>query len=353
MSQHTVNPQRLYWLDLIRVISIFLVVILHAAAGLLYRWGKISFSEWMTGNVYDSLARISVPLLFMVSGSLLLAKTEPMKDFFFKRASKLLIPFIVWSLIYLAWHCNVESEGACTRKAVLNMFLVDGTYYHLWFLYALAGLYLVTPLLRLITTSGGKTILWYFVALWLLFQPGMAILHKVWNFQIGVSVPMATGYIGFFVLGYLLSDISLPPRSIPPLCIIWFTGTAATAAGTYIISLYANEFSGFFYDYLSINVILTSVSAFLLLKLLAAQNFFQHPFITMLIYRAAAGSFGIYLIHALVLAIIVEHLPLVQINVQMGNPIWSIPFVSVVTFTISFSAVYVLQKIPAVNRIVP
>jgi len=53
------------------------------------------------------------------------------------------------------------------------------------------------------------------------------------------------------------------------------------------------------------------------------------------------------------LAIIVEHLPLVHINVQMGNPIWSVPFVSVVTFTISFSAVYVLQKIPVVNRIVP
>jgi len=353
MSQYAESHQRSYWLDLIRVVSIFLVVMLHVAAGLLNKWGKIPFSEWMAGNVYDSLARISVPLLFMVSGSLLLKKKEPSKEFFLKRASKLLIPFMVWSLIYLIWYCKVDAKGTCSNETVLRLLLLDGTYYHLWFLYTLTGLYLVTPLLRLITTSGDKSILWYFVALWLFFQPGMSIVENIWHIQIGVYVPMATGYIGFFVLGYLFSEISLPPRGMPLLFIIWFLSTAITVAGTYLISLRQGEFSGIFYDYLGINVILASVSAFILLKLLAMQKILQHPFITHWIYRIAARSFGIYLIHALVLGIIVEHIPLIQINVQMGYPLWSIPFVSAVTFTLSFLAVSVLQKIPFVHRIVP
>jgi surface polysaccharide O-acyltransferase-like enzyme len=338
--------------DLIRVVAIFLVIVIHVAANLLYGWGKIPLSDWMAGNIYDSISRISVPLLFMISGSLLLAKNEPMKDFFQKRALKLLIPFIGWSLIYLFWRCNIN-EGVCSKKIVLHLILFEGTSYHLWFVYALIGIYLITPLLRLIAASNQKAILWYFVALWLFFESGTAILDKAWGVSFGISVPMATGYIGFFILGYLLGETHLLGRNVLLIFIIWLASTTATAAGTYFISIQAGEFDGFFYEYLSINVILSSVSAFVLLKSLSKQKFMAHPVIFNLLNRITTGSFGIYLIHVLVLDIIGGRIPLIHFNAEMGHPMWSIPLVSGVAFMASFCAVYILQKIPIINRIVP
>ena len=353
MTSASPEQGRSYSPDLIRVVSIFLVVTLHVAAGLMNKWGRIPFPEWMTGNVYDSLSRISVPLLFMVSGSLLLAKQEPMKQFFIKRASKLLVPFLVWSLVYLVWYCRVDAQGTCSRSVVLRLLLLDGTYYHLWFLYTLIGLYLGVPLFRVITASGGRSMLWYFAALWLFFQPVLGALQYFGHIQVGISLPMATGYIGFFVLGYLLSETPLTSRRVPLLFIGWLAGAVVTIAGTYVLSQRQQQFSGLFYDNLSLNVILMSVCAFLLLRWLAAQGPFQHPRVMRLVARAAEASFGIDLIHALVLAIIVERIPFVQINVQMGNPAWSIPLVSVATFALSFLAVCILQRVPFIKHIVP
>ena len=352
MARESSHFQRLYWIDFMRVVAIFLVIFIHVSADLLYGWGKVSPGNWMIGNIYDSLARVSVPLLFMISGFLLLGKNEPVKDFFLKRSIKVLIPFIAWTLIYLFWRCNVNG-GVCTKKVITRLILFEGTAYHLWFLYVLLGLYLITPFLRIITTSGQKRILWYLVALWLVFQTGVAILDKVWGLSLGITVPMATGYIGYFVLGHLLSEIQLGRGGIVLSLITCLAGIIATAAGTYFISSQAGKFDGFFYEYLSLNVIVASISAFLLLKSLATQNESGEGFFQKAVTQLAAGTFGIYLIHVMILDIIGGRIPLIHFNVEMGNPVWSIPLVSVVAFFASFCAVYVLQKIPFLNRIVP
>ena len=344
------SKQRFYWADLIRVISIFCVIVIHVSAGLLYDWGKIPFKHWMIGNLYDSFARISVPLLFMVSGSLLLGKKESIRVFFLKRVTRLGIPFIAWSLIYLFWRCQVNDQS-CSLKIITRLFLLEGSHYHLWFLYALIGLYLATPLLRLMVFSGEKKVLWYFIILWICFQPGLVLLEKIWGLQIGVNVPMATGLVGFYVLGYLLSEISFSPKVIMLSLVIWLLSSIATAAGTYYMTLHANEFVGFFYDYLSINVILASGAAFIGLKRLADSKFMHHPLILNTVSRISVASFGVYLIHALIIDIIGTRLSL-QVNTSIGNPVWSIMLVSVIVFTISFFIVYLLQKVPVLNRIV-
>lgn len=353
MSQEAGNSQRWYWVDLMRSVAILLVIVIHVTSSLLYRWGKSPFATWMTGNIYDSIARIAVPLFFMVSGALLLGKQEPLKDFFRKRVSKLLIPFLFWSLFYLAWRCNVTAVDSCLRKNILRFILVDGTYYHLWFVYALIGLYLIIPLLRVIATSSEKNILWYFIILWLIFQPGLALLNTFWKINIGVSLPAATGYIGFLVLGYLFTEVNLSKGSLIATFIIWLISTLITVLGTYVTSARAGEYFPFFYDYLNFSVILASISAFLLLKWLMTPHIIEsHPYAIKLLSQISAASFGIYLIHAFVLDVIGGHIPLIHFNVEMGNPIWSIPLVSAITFVISFLAVLVLQKIPVIKRLV-
>jgi len=113
---------------------------------------------------------------------------------------------------------------------------VQGTYYPLWFLYSLISIYLILPVLRLmIKPDTDKRILWYLIVLWLIFQPGLTIAHKFWNFSIKLNAPLATGFACYFVLGYLLGEITLPRTRIILSTAIWVIGALIRILGTYFL----------------------------------------------------------------------------------------------------------------------
>ena len=75
MSKEDIEQvEHLYWIDLVRTVGAFLVVLVHASFFILYLWGDVPESHWMAGNVYDGIARVGVPLFLMISGVLLLGK---------------------------------------------------------------------------------------------------------------------------------------------------------------------------------------------------------------------------------------------------------------------------------------
>ena len=57
--------------------------------------------------------------------------------------------------MYLAVRVFVDGEGLTVTRAV-SLILSGDPYYHLWFLYAILGLYLVTPALRLFVRSANQ-----------------------------------------------------------------------------------------------------------------------------------------------------------------------------------------------------
>jgi len=59
------------WLDDARIVAIFGVVLIHTSAKVLLE-SDVGDSQWWAANVYDALARWSVPVFVMVSGALLL-----------------------------------------------------------------------------------------------------------------------------------------------------------------------------------------------------------------------------------------------------------------------------------------
>ena len=350
MNAQTDQKQTIYWVDLIRVTAIYLVVMIHVSGQLTNIWGKIPNDQWMIANIYGSVARISVPLFFMISGYLLLPRSESLRSFYTKRIPKLLVPLVVWSLIYLLWYCGGH---ACTPKLVSYLLLIKGAYYHLWFLYSLIGIYLVLPVLRLmIKPDTDKKILWYLIGLWLVFQPGLAIANRFWNFKINIGVPL-TGFVSFLFLGYLLGEMTLSRYGIILSIVVGVLSVSATIAGTYLLTLNSGQFDGFFYELVSMNVILASGAAFVLLKGISETKIFTSPRFQSITRSLASGSFGIYLIHVLIIEVLSNRIPFVGLNTFIGNPLWSIPFVTTVVFILSFLIVRIIQTIPIINQAVP
>lgn len=341
------------WVDLIRVVAIYLVVIAHVAGQLTNAWGQISTTQWMISNIYGGLARVCVPLFFMLSGYLLLPRSESLHDFYSRRMLKILIPFITWSLIYLGYYCFAPGHS-CTPHLIADLLLVKGAYYHLWFLYPLISIYFVLPLLRLMfQPQPDPKLLWYLIVLWLIFEPAIAFANHFWNFRINISAPLATGFPGYFFLGYLLGELKLTRLWINAAAIIWLLATSITIIGTYLFTSQADQFDPFFYDFVTFNVIFASAAAFILLRYLAAKRVFASSTIQASIRWLATRAFGIYLIHVLVMEVLSIWMPLSHLNLFIGDAIFSIPLVGTLVFLLSLLVVTAMQKIPLIQQIVP
>ena len=353
MKDQTGKKATILWVDLIRVLAIFLVVMVHVSGQLTNVWGKIPNDQWIIADIYGGIVRVCVPLFFMISGYLLLPRSESLGDFYRKRMPRILVPFVVWSLIYLGWFCG-NHPNTCTPSLSWNLLLVQGTYYHLWFLYSLINIYLILPVLRLMTRPNlDKRILWYLVGLWLIFQPLLAIAHKFWNFSIKLSPPLTTGFVCYFFLGYLLGELGLSRARIIVSAAIWVISTLITIFGTYILTYRSGQFDGFFYDFVSLNVIFASGATFLLLRWIAEAKLFSSSNGYALMRTFAISAFGIYLVHIIVIEVLGGWIPYLHINSFMGNAIWSIPVVSTFVFAISFFIVRILQKVPILKYMVP
>ena len=152
--------------DLIRTVAIILVILLHASIEPNLNLSQMSpegVQLWWASNVYDSISRTAVPLFVMLTGALLLQpfKTnEPLRVFFKKRWNRIGIPVLFWGAIFFIYDFSVKGQ-TLTLTSVLQG-LLAGPYVHFWYLYLLVGLYLITPLVRILVAYSDWRLIKYF-----------------------------------------------------------------------------------------------------------------------------------------------------------------------------------------------
>ncbi len=341
------------WVDVVRVVAIFCVIVLHVAGPLLYEYNEIPLSYWLIANFYDSCVRMCVPLFFMVSGYLLLKKDEPLLDFFRKRCQKVVLPLLAWTVFYLLWSIFIDNEPFAGVRS-LGGLLISPAYFHLWFLYALLGVYLGVPILRAVVHSTHQRLVAYYVVLWLLAVVVIPFLETATEQKSEIDLSVVSGYAGYFMLGYLLGCQRTTALHAVLGTSGYFGSVLVTFAGTWYLTVnQGGEFAGYFYENLSANVIVMSASAFVLLKFVA-QNFTRiaHPNSGRILDALSSASFGVFLIHIAVLLTLHYGYLGVTLTGSSGNPIYAIPLTSICVGLLSLLAVAGLRKIPILKRTV-
>ena len=128
-----------YNLEIIRMVSFILVIVIHVTNYFCRAYGQITEGEYLFSLVLDAAARISVPCFFMISGALLLGREEPLEKHW-KRLLRFVIALVVWSAVYYFWNTYyMKSEYD------LRQILYVPAEAHLWYLYAMIPIYLVMP----------------------------------------------------------------------------------------------------------------------------------------------------------------------------------------------------------------
>lgn len=340
--------------NLIRTVAIIAVIVLHATRDATSFQPAAPFEiwRWWFVDIYQSLSRVGVPLFVMLSGALLLqpSKTEPMRVFFSKRWTRIGLPFLFWGGAYFAWDFFANQEPFTSRSLVQGV--LSGPYFHFWYLYMLVGLYLLTPVLRVLVAHIDRKTFKYFIGVWVL-GPLIMSLPGLLGYNFDSNLLMIPWWVGYYMLGIYLLKVRVR-RSI--LLGLFLIGIALTAVGTYLIAAtVGGTLTYFFHEYFSPTMILASVTLFMLLNTFHApsnQMENRHPKSSWLLRKISENTLPIYLLHVMVLESLQRGYFGFTISSNTLNSIVEVPLISVVTLFICLGVIIPLKKIPGLKRII-
>ena len=349
MSTEHSSSGRVIYFDVLRITAIFFVVAVHLSA---QHWSDVDVSSraWFAFNLYCTAGKWSVPVFVMISGALFLGRDLDVRSILKKYLLRIAIAFAFWSAAYALF---VRALYGIAWDEVLFRFFTG--HYHMWFLFMIAGLYLLVPLLRPIVQN--EKLLRYFLLLAFIFTfllPQAAFFCSFALPQVSEVIRTVAmysycffplGFTVYFIGGYYLSRRDLSRREET---VLYCVGTAAllfSIAAPVVLSRAQGAPSDAFYNYNSLNVLLTSVPIFVF-----ARQHLNFPKLggqaLGVLGRLSKYSFGVYLVHPMV----IELLGRFGIDTFSCNAFFSVPLLAVIVFASSMALSALLHQIPVVKK---
>ena len=351
------KANRVFYLDILRVVSIFSVVVLHVAAPFVVSLYNNGMRWWWVGNLIDSATRCCVPVLIIISGKLILDnnKNEDILFFLKKRLKKVFIPLFFWSFFYMIWNSrsNLQLDISFVKGA-LKMIYEGNVNIHLWYLYMIAGIYLITPIIKPFINNADKSNILYFIIVWFIVNGVLDFFGRLIGIRIGVYLNFFHWTIGYYILGYYLAKQEFSKKALYTIYTLGIIGFLTTVLGTYILTS-NNEgvFLDSFYSYAAPNVIFMAISIFLFFKNRCWENIIlKRKMFEKIMVSFSKTSFGIYLIHPFFIDVLRSETIGIQLTPFSFNYIIGIPLISLIIFLISHFTVLIISKVPIVRNIV-
>ncbi len=341
---------RIISFDVLRIIAAFAVVMLHVTSDRLIT--SFPSNEWEIRNVYDSFVRWCVPVFVMISGALFLnhGRKISVGRLYKKNILHLIFIFFVWSFIYAIYLAIVK----CDYNVSHILFRIIEGPVHFWFLKMLIGLYVTIPILRMITQNKQSEeyflilalitvfvlpMIFTFIGLYSESYKSFALLH--YN---AYGIRIASGYVGYFVLGHYLYTYRLSGLVKK---FIYIMGLFSVLSVIFLTHWYChriNASSELFYGNLNVFTLFESIAIYLaIIELKISKEYYP------LVSRLSSLSLGVYLSHFLVIMLFNN---LFGIDSGSFNPLFFIPCYSLIVFVLSCLVVSLIMKIPILKKLV-
>lgn len=289
---------RIIGYDIIRVIAASMVVAIHS--NVFYLQSKDGSCVWFTAMELTALCAVSVPLFFMVSGAVNIGAEKPitLTDLYRRKLPKLMIPFLLWSCIYVIVRMGM-GKIPVSADGFISL-LWEPAYYQFWFIYSLIGMYICIPIFQFLIQKADKRTLQYTVVLWLFFSVVLpTALRYIPGFKISdhFNLVFLEGYWGYFFLGAYLKKypIERPKRigAIFAIVGVFITGVCAGIEYYCSTPYYAYVYCA----YLLPGVVLAAVGLFLLISNITISGRKKG-----VIVWFSSLSMGVYYVHTLILS---------------------------------------------------
>lgn len=359
------NKDEILWVHGVRAIAIFSVIFLHASALLLIESEFASYSWWV-GNIYNSFVRMAVPIFFMISGFLILSKDEATYVFYKKRVSKVLAPFIVWTIFYSVW-LHLYRAGLPYAEydwSSVSRHLWQPSYYHMWFLYILFAFYLAMPVFKRIIDVQNRSLVKKIVFAWFIlfyilpipyYFAADSFLSTDQQAKIAADLFILSKFVNFFgylYLGYLLGTMKITRNHFIASCWIVLLGYLVIVFGCYYATLRdGGVLNEYFYGN-SPGIVIYAIASFIVMRYLLemkAVNFNDKYKSTIILLGTV--SFGVYLLHPLIMDILNSDMLGFRLSATGAAPLASTIVYTSVTIVVCVIGVYWVRKVPVVGRL--
>lgn len=362
--------ERVVFLDYLRVIACFMVMVIHSCEPLyiggngLYATYIANMSDAIWVTLIDSPLRVAVPLFIIASSYLMFPLKTDATTFFKRRFSRVAFPLVFWVLMYSIFpffgggYPTLDGVLANLNHAFLNFPDPAG---HLWFVYMLLGIYILMPMLSPWVDKLSKRGEEIFLGVWLfttlvpfLKQAAIAIFERpeLWgeaNWNEFGTLYYISGFVGYLVMGHYFR------KYVPALS---WSKTLAWAFPLFLVGV-AITMSWFWWQipksfpvdqpialavkmeqswrYCSIGVALMTAACFLVIRKIN----FTGTFYERVILPISDASYGMYLMHMFALVFFISVLP----RAVIPTPLW-IFAVAICSFVTSAIVMRLVRFLP-------
>ncbi len=349
---------KLAWIHWLRILAAAGVVLIHTSADAMLNIPDTSSLLWEVGNFCNACCRWTVPAFVMISGYLLLEPgNESAVQFFRRRLKRLLVPTVVAVALFSVF--TVAESLFSPRASMPATFHFDSAqivplaiqafknavtgfaYYHLWYLYMILGLFLLTPLFRKIIARLTPKMLGGVCAL--LFAAMVAVvsyltfiknMECVYIIKSSFFFTWFLPYVGYYFCGYFLRIKHVRFNRWLLISIFVLSIAATTALGRYFASNYSLQLGLYFHSFMGITALPATLSIFILLQHFSLK---ENQFIE----TAGNLTFGIYLVHPVFLSIV----KIIGMDPTLNHSEIGIPILAIGVFAISGAVVYIFQHL--------
>jgi len=338
--------------DIIRILACFLVMWQHASESYYIAADLSPVRESSTAIIsfITSLCRAAVPLFVMTSGYFLLPMRGSTSEFFRRRATRIVLPFVLWAAVYAIYF--MVSQHQSLSQCLVNIAHIPVNYGteigHMWYVYMLIGLYLLVPVISPWLQTASRTTLRCYLGIWLVAS-SLPYIHLVFPEVFGECywnpTPMLyyfTGFAGYFILGFYIRKYGDFSR-IPSLLML-AGGYAATALvfNSRIATAPTVADLELSWQQCSVNVAFMSCGLFCLIHSLRVQADSLLAHITTDIARK---GYAIYLAH---LILIIEMASIVKGHI---GPVYvEIPVITLAAFLLTYMLISILYRLPKADK---
>ncbi|MBQ3782546.1 MAG: acyltransferase [Lachnospiraceae bacterium] len=203
------NKNDLKYLDTLRFIAICGVILIHVVSGITDTQPQLmSITQYRTYTFFKCLGAFGVPVFLMISGTLFLSpqKKITIQTLLCKYIRRIVVALLLFGTFFASLELFFTSHifnVSLLFQSFVNT-LKGNSWGHMWYLYALLGLYFLLPLLKSFTEIANKTTYEYVLLLLFIFGCILPLLDKYFSFKLGIMFPVQGIFLFYYLLGYYL-----------------------------------------------------------------------------------------------------------------------------------------------------
>lgn len=208
MTKEKSDSGRLLYIDNLRVLACFLVLLTHSV---MPHTGSTHEGFWMYTMSFAGSP--SSELFLALSGTVLLPVHTGFRNFYRRRFSKLLPPLIIWSVLGVMLYTYTKGWTWHQAATVILQIPFQPAISVYWFVYVMIGLYLFAPFISPWLTGASRRQIRLFLGIWCVsmmypwlshFFPELIARYYLsgsyyWEFC------YFGGFLGYWILGYYLN----------------------------------------------------------------------------------------------------------------------------------------------------